>query len=353
MKRSPFLSLYWICQLSGWCIASFYWGYVAYLNPKFNWFQGITDFVGDVIIGIGITHCYRLLAIKKGLVRFNLKQLFPWTIAGVLVLAILYVLLVIGKLYWIRLWLNTGFHISFMEYFHNGWLTIFITGTRLMSIWVLAYHLYHYSQLQIRMARENARLSVIAKEAQLSNLSAQLNPHFFFNALNNIKFLVEDNPVSARRAIDLLSDMLRHSLSNSNELLVQLRQEMGLVKDYLELEKLRFEDRLQIEINMDEHYSPVLIPPLSIQALVENGIKHGIDKRKEGGHLHVKVAGCNSTLEVNVENSGRLNGNLNKGVGLTNLKERLQLQFPGRSEFRLVQLTHDSVSATIKITLNG
>ena len=352
MKRTQSQSKYWICQLGGWSIASLYWGYIAFLNPPFNWFQGIADFTCDVIIGIGLTHFYRLFAIKRGLLKLNLKQLLPWTIAGILVLATLYVFLVTGKLYWIRVWLN-GFRANFWEYFKNGWLTIFITGTRLMAIWVLAYHLYHYSQLQIRTARENARLSVMAKEALLSNLSAQLNPHFFFNALNNIKFLVEDNPKSARRAIDLLSDLLRHSLSNSNELLIQLKEEMGLVKDYLELEKLRFEERLRISINMEDPPSQVLIPPLSIQCLVENGIKHGIDKRKEGGHIHVAITNCNNTLVINVENSGRINGNISKGFGLANLRERLHLQFPGRSEFTLKQLTPDIVSATIKIGLNG
>lgn len=353
MKRSFLLSPYWACQLAGWSIASFYWGYIAFLNPYFNWWQGIADFIGDVLIGVGLTHCYRLFALKNGFTRLTIKQLLPWTISAILVLAILYAFLVIEKLYWIRVWFNTGFHSGFSEYFKNGWLTVFITGTRLMAIWVLGYHLYHYSQLQIRTAKENARLLIIAKEAQLSNLSAQLNPHFFFNALNNIKFLVEDDPGAARRAIDLLSELLRHSLSNTNELLIELKEEMGLVKDYLELEKLRFEERLQIEIEMEDLHSPVLIPPLSIQALVENGIKHGIDKRKEGGRIHVEIARCNNTVVINVENSGRLNSNLGKGVGLTNLKERLQLQFPGKSEFRLEQVTPDTVSATIKIIQNG
>jgi two-component system LytT family sensor kinase len=104
---------------------------------------------------------------------------------------------------------------------------------------------------------------------------------------------------------------------------------------------------------MEKPQSRVLIPPLSIQALVENGIKHGIDKRKKGGHIHVEIVSCDNTLVINVENSGRLNGNLSKGVGLANLQERLQLQFPDRSEFRLEQLTPDTVSATIKIKLNG
>jgi LytS/YehU family sensor histidine kinase len=260
--------------------------------------------------------------------------------------------LVMAKLYCTRTWFTAGFNIDFPDFFRNGWLTVFITGTRLMSIWVLAYHLYHYSQLQIRTARENARLSLIAKDAQLSNLTAQLNPHFFFNALNNIKFLVEEDPRSARRAIDLLSDLLRHSLSNRDEILISISEEINLVKDYLELEKLRFEERLDVQLEIEEKQLSFLIPPLSIQVLVENAIKHGIDKRKQGGFVKVKVAGCDNKLIIHVENSGSKGIDKGKGIGLVNLRERLRLQFPGRAEFRLEQIAEETVSATIKIKMN-
>jgi sensor histidine kinase YesM len=352
MQRSPRFSLYWLCQLSGWSLASFYWGYMAFFSENFNFKQGILDFVADVVIGISLTHCYKLFAVNRELPGLSLKRLLPWTIFAVFILSVLYGVLIMAKLYGIRLWVGTNFNISFSEFFRNGWLTVFITGTRLMAIWVLAYHLYHYSQLQIRTARENARLLLIAKDAQLSNLSAQLNPHFFFNALNNIKFLVEADPRSARRAIDLLSDLLRHSLSNRNELLISVSEEINLVKDYLELEKLRFEERLQVQLEIEEKQSVCLIPPLSIQALVENAIKHGIDKRKQGGCVKVNVLGYDNKLVINVENSGRLIAGNGKGIGLINLKERLKLQFGARADFLLEQSAGETVSATIKIKAN-
>jgi sensor histidine kinase YesM len=352
MQRSLRFSLYWICQVSGWSLASFYWGYMAFFSGNFSYRQGIADFMADVAIGIFLTHCYKLIAVRKKLSSLSLKKLLPWTICAVLMLSVLYMVLVMSKLFMIRAWLGTSFNISFPDFFRNGWLTVFVTGTRLMSIWVLAYHLYHYSQWQIRTARENARLLVIAKEAQLSNLSAQLNPHFFFNALNNIKFLVEEDPRSARRGIDLLSDLLRHSLSNRNELLIPVHEEISLVKDYLELEKLRFEERLHIELDIEEKQLACFIPPLSIQVLVENAIKHGIDKRKQGGSVKVRVAGCDNKLVINIENSGKLGADTGRGIGLINLKERLKLQYPGKAEFWLEQSTEQTVSATIKIRMN-
>jgi LytS/YehU family sensor histidine kinase len=223
-----------------------------------------------------------------------------------------------------------------------------------MSIWVLAYHLYHYAQREINVARENARLSVIAKEAQLSNLSAQLNPHFFFNSLNNIKSLVIENPQSARRAIDLLSDLLRNSLYSKDDKLIPVKEEISLVKDYLELEKMRFEERLQLDIMVEEKLLGILIPPLSIQTLVENAVKHGIDKRKEGGLIEVKVEEEGSFLKISVVNPGKLPATeLHTGLGLKNLKERLLLQFNGKASFNIAGVTGEKVLATILIPIHA
>lgn len=216
----------------------------------------------------------------------------------------------------------------------------------------MAYHLYHYSRLEIATVKENARLSVIIKEAQLNNLSAQLNPHFFFNSLNNIKFLVLENPDSARRAIDLLSELLRNSLNSNISRLISLNDEMKLVKDYLELEKIRFEERLQIKIETNVDLSKHKILPLSIQSLVENAIKHGIEKRKNGGLILVKIEGENNFMKMSVQNSGKLNQDINNlGIGLNNLKERLQLQYNGNASFEIKQMDNETVLATIILPL--
>jgi hypothetical protein len=352
MKNNFPISLYWKCQVIGWSIASFYWGYAAFAGSRtFNFKQAVADFAFDVLIGIGLTHCYRYFALQKNWHQLKLTKLVSRIAAAIFILSTLYMVLIIGKLYIVRVWFNEHFTISYKSFFNGNWLTVFITGTRLMSVWVLAWHLYHYAQREIFIAKENARLSVIAKEAQLNNLSAQLNPHFFFNSLSNIKFLVMENPVQARRAIDLLSDLLRNSLYGKSDKLIPLKEELNLVKDYLELEKLRFEERLQISIEVDNELTEINIPPLCIQTLVENAIKHGIEKRTAGGLIKVQAVKQTGYLQLTVQNPGKLQVPVQTGLGLKNLKERLQLQYNGSATFSIEELTGEKIQATILISM--
>ncbi|WP_237732268.1 sensor histidine kinase [Flavobacterium sp. UGB4466] len=343
------LSAYWKIQLIGWMVTSLYWGISAFFGSSFMWTIGIADFVLDVFIGISLTHLYRNFALIRGWNKFSLKKLVPRIVLSVLILSVLYMLLIVGKLYLVRLFVLKSTSISFISFLQSTQLQVFITGTRLMSIWVLAYHLYHYSRLEIETVKENARLSIILKEAQLNNLSTQLNPHFFFNSLNSIKFLVLEDPHSARRAIDLLSDLLRNSLNNNIGNLVALNDEISLVRDYLELEKIRFEERLQVEIEVDQKLSDHLVLPLSIQTLVENAIKHGIEKRKEGGAVTVKIEQAGNFIKISVQNSGKLHKEIKdfSGIGLGNLKERLLLQYKGRASFEIKEMQDETVLATI------
>ncbi|MBF4487020.1 MULTISPECIES: sensor histidine kinase [unclassified Flavobacterium] len=350
MKTTSVISTYWKIQLTGWITASLYWGLSAFLSGNFIWKMGIVDLILDVFIGILLTQLYRNFALKNGWNKLNLKILLPRMVLSILVLSLLYTVLIVGKLYLVRLFIFKNETDSFLAFFKSVQLQVFITGTRLMSIWVLAYHLYHYSRLELETVKENARLSIIIKEAQLNNLSAQLNPHFFFNSLNNIKFLVIENPDAARRAIDLLSELLRNSLNSNIGRLISLDEEINLVRDYLELEKIRFEERLQIKIETSVDLSRHLILPFSIQSLVENAIKHGIEKRKHGGFIAVKVEKENDFIKITVRNSGKLSNEItNSGIGLSNLKERLFLQYNGNASFEIMQMENETVLATILI----
>jgi len=350
LKTTTVLSTYWKIQLTGWIIASLYWGLSAFLSGNFIWEMGIVDLMLDVSIGIVLTHIYRNFALKNGWNKLNLKMLLPRIVFSILLLSLLYTVLIIGKLYLVRLLIFKNEMGSFLLFFKSVQLQVFITGTRLMSIWVLAYHLYHYSRLELETVKENARLSIIIKEAQLNNLSAQLNPHFFFNSLNNIKFLVIENPDAARRAIDLLSELLRNSLNTNIAKLISLDDEINLVRDYLELEKIRFEERLQIKIETSVNISQHLMLPFSIQSLVENAIKHGIEKRKTGGFITVKIETKDDFIKITVQNTGKLNREVqNSGIGLRNLKERLLLQYNGNASFEIKELEDETVLATILI----
>ncbi|TPG35536.1 sensor histidine kinase [Flavobacterium pectinovorum] len=352
MKIITRISTYWKIQLIGWISASLYWGVSAFFYGNFIWKMGIADLILDVCIGIALTNTYRNFAIKKRWNKLNLKKLVPRIVVSILVLSLLYVFLIVGKLYLVRLFFLKGSTISFVAFFKSIQLQIFITGIRLMSIWVLAFHLYYYSRLEIETVKENARLSILIKEAQLNNLNAQLNPHFLFNSLNSIKFLILENPHLARRAIDLLSELLRNSLNSNVAKLISLSAEINLVNDYLELEKMRFEERLQVKIETSVDLSKHLVLPLSIQTLIENAIKHGIEKRKSGGIIWLKIEKENDFIKISVQNLGTLIGEIkDSGIGLNNLKERLLLQYKGKASFEIKEVSDETVLATILLPL--
>jgi len=347
------LSLYWKCQLTGWGLVSIYWAYTVYTRDSYGFFYTFLNYVLDASIGIFLTHMYRRFAIKTNWSSLPIRKLLIRIVPVVLLLGFLY--MEMNNLKW------HGFMLFFFDREYVlltsllYWDPILITGLRLMSIWVLAYHLYHYYQSEVKTAKENAQLSLIAKQAQLDNLSAQLNPHFLFNSLNSIKSLVIENPDTARRAIDLLSDLLRSSLYEKDKDLITIKDELSLVQDYIELEKMRFEERLQLEISLDKTLSTFKIPTLSIQLLVENAIKHGIDSKIEGGIVHLTIErNNNNTIVITVQNPGTLNNNKKSpGLGLKNLKERLAIQYKGKATFCLTEIDEIAVSAVITLPINN
>jgi LytS/YehU family sensor histidine kinase len=260
-------------------------------------------------------------------------------------------MLTIIKNYFVRYWFQPGFDGTIEEAFSAQSFTTFITGLRLMSIWLLAYYAYHYSQREINAVKEAGRLEVMSKEAAFNNLSTQLNPHFFFNSLNSIKALVIEDPGAARRAIDILSELMRTSLYSIQGNLVSLRHELALVEDYLELEKIRFEEKLKVSIQADEALMNKQVLRLGIQTLVENAIKHGISQQPEGGFIKTAISITDGEIVITVENTGTLTDRLKKGIGLSSLEERLQLQFDGKAVFSLQQETAQTVKAIIKTPL--
>lgn len=351
MAKTRHISLYWRCQLIGWSAASLYWGVVGYTGTNFSIFLAVIHFVGDVLMYIAITHIFRNISRRLQWHLLQPGQLLIRIIPATAILGVAFMIATLWKTYLVRLVFEYDFAIPFQIYFDTQWIATLVTGIRLMAIWILAYYLYHYAQRELKATKESARLALIAKDAQLDNLSSQLNPHFFFNSLNNIKALVLEDPHAARRAIDLLSELLRTALYKRDAMLIPLKEEIALINDYLELEKMRFEKRLETSMDVDQQLLQIPVPPLSIQALVENAIKHGIAQRKEGGKISITVCTENGFLKAKVYNTGKLNGISKDGIGLKNLQERLDLQFNGKASFELSEPTDNTVSATLKIPL--
>lgn len=344
------ISLYWICQLTGWGIVSLYWAYTVYTRDNYGVLYTFLNYLLDASIGILLTHVYRKFALKAGWKQLSIKKLLVSAVPEIFLLAVLYML--INNLKWHFFWTVLIGEEKYILESLTFWDPIFITGLRLMSIWILAYHLYHYYQKEVVTAKENAQLSIIAKQAQLDNLSAQLNPHFLFNSLNSIKSLVIENPDTARRAIDLLSDLLRSSLYEKDTDLIPIKEELALVQDYIELEKMRFEERLQLELNIDKSLLNFKIPTLSIQLLIENAIKHGIDLKVGGGAVFLKINKQDGNIYITVENPGVINLDKLVGLGLKNLKKRLEIQYKGKASFSLIAKENDCVVAEIIIPMD-
>ncbi len=344
------ISLYWKCQLLGWGTVSVYWAYVVFTRDGYGYFFTLANYVLDIAIGIVLTHGYRYFALKLKWNALSLRQLFVRIVPSIILLAVLYMLIV--DLKWHYYWAILGDKDVDLLQSLTYWDPVLITGLRLMSIWILAYHLYHYYQKEIETAQQNAELSIIAKQAQLDNLSEQLNPHFLFNSLNSIKSLVIENPKTARRAIDLLSDILRSSLYEKDASFISIKEELGLVKDYVELEKVRFEERLNMIITMDDVIEGYMILPLSIQLLIENAIKHGVDKRIQGGSIMLSIVEKDEKLKIEVQNPGQIvDHGAETGIGIKNLTKRLLLQYNGEASFTLKNETEDLVTATLIIPI--
>ncbi|TWR26841.1 sensor histidine kinase [Mucilaginibacter achroorhodeus] len=322
------ISLYWKCQLLGWSFAALYWGYQGYMGSRFNWWLGLLHFVTDVIICVLITHSYRCLSRRNHFQNLPLKQLIWRLVPAVIVLGIIYTFIITVKIHLLRIAFNDNYSVPYKEFFQYNVTSIFITGVRLMAIWLLAYHLYHYRERELQVIRDNVRLELISREAKLNNLSAQINPHFLFNSLNTVKALIADDPKSARRAIDLLSGILRTGLYAEVAEFISLEEELSLVNDYLDIEQLRFEERLTYSIRLVDGLQNIKIPRFAIQLLVENAIKHGIGKLMAGGLIVIKVEQVNHQLRISVQNPGKFECHDSlHGVGLKNLKERLLLLY--------------------------
>ena len=350
--KSKFISLYWRCQILGWGTVSIYWAYVVFYRDHYGYLLTFLNYIFDVLIGVILTHSYRFIALKLQWNSLSLNQLFRRISPSILLLSVIYMLVVNIK--WHFFWLFIGGKEINLWSSLTYWDPVFLTGLRLMAIWILAYHLYHYYQNKIETTQQNAKLLVIAKQAQLDNLSAQLNPHFLFNSLNSIKSLVIESPETARRAIDLLSDLLRSSLYEKDKDLISIKDELDLVYDYIELEKLRFEERLNIAVSIDKNLEFFKIPTLSIQLLVENAIKHGIDTKIEGGLVVVQIKKEDNFVCIQVLNPGKLTQQKKaKGLGVKNLQERLKIQYNDKASFSLNAVKKETVEAKILIPITA
>jgi two-component system sensor histidine kinase AlgZ len=222
-----------------------------------------------------------------------------------------------------------------------AWLTIYFT-----AIAVREHRSAQFKQSELARALQLAELRL---------LKSQLNPHFLFNALNTVRSLIADNPARAQDAVTRLAKTLRYTLTSPQDELVTLSQELEIVADYLELESMRFEDRLRVEHHVPDYAAGVQIPVMLLQTLVENAIKHGIAELPSGGLLRISAVVRDVTLILEVENPrppAPTRASAHEGVGLHNARDRLRLLFGERASLELDLSRPDVATARLRIPVN-
>jgi two-component system, LytTR family, sensor kinase len=334
--------VYWTVQISWWLFTTFVLRFPStkyFNNPEIKYSYLITSF----LICISFTHYYAHLFQQK--YRDN-KRTLAFALIGVIVTG--------GTIFILDYYFgfqryrkpSEGLPLETYDYFQ-----FFIESIRYVGLWFLFYHLIVSNSESHLKAVALAQSETDLKTAELANLKNQLNPHFLFNAINSIKALTLSDPHLARNALTELSQLLRTSLTMGNEQLVTLETEISFVKDYLFLEKIRYESRLNYSFDIDKNTLNIKIPPMSLQLLVENAIKHGIGRSKAGGEIIIKSVFVDNNYELTVKNSGKLEPSPslnNTGVGIKNLQKRLHFNFQENASFT-VKESNNHVIASISI----
>jgi anti-sigma regulatory factor (Ser/Thr protein kinase) len=229
-------------------------------------------------------------------------------------------------------------------------------------IWIIGFNIYNYSARLRKKEIEKLAVENHAKDLELINLRSQLNPHFLFNALNSIHSLVMTKKETASDAVLLLSDLMRYTLNYEKRNLVPLADEIAVVEKYLQLEKIRFGKKLDAKLDIADDTLDVNIPPIIVQTLVENAIKHGLKSSLTGVLIKINSHLDNDSLTIHIINSGQLttkdpsvfstphneNGQKNGGIGIENTRRRLHMIYGEKAYFELRNLNDTEVIATLK-----
>jgi hypothetical protein len=187
------------------------------------------------------------------------------------------------------------------------------------------------------VAEERARK--LAAEERLRSLEAQIHPHFLFNTLNSISSLIAVDPARAEHIVGRLAALLRASLDSSNQPLIPLRQEAAMVESYLDIERVRFGDKLRGSVNVPADLQDARVPPMSVQSLAENAVKHGIAPQSGGGEVQITASAENGSLRIEVRDTGPGFdlAAIPAGHGLDNLVERLDALFGAKAHLNVLR----------------
>ncbi|MBD0286212.1 MAG: histidine kinase [Flavisolibacter sp.] len=344
--NSQSLSKYWLFQIVGWSLFALINLFFAFIFDQMTW-KMLLRLLFFIELGLFFSHLMREVIHRSGILLKSLQQQIVIFIMLTCIFALFIALLQTPFELLHKLKMMPG-NRSFQ--FHVLFFYTFGQTLPLIIIWNCIYFIYHYIAKSRKQQMDTLQLEALVKTLELKTIKAHINPHFIFNALNSIRALIDENPDRARRAITELSNILRSSLKIEKGETVSFQDELKIVKDYLALENMRFEDRLKIEYDVNELTLDQQVPPMMLQTLVENAIKHGISKQMQGGVVKVISDIKEGHHLLAVQNTGYLNGGASRqGFGLSSTQNRLHLLYGDKAKFEIKQLNSEMVEAKVLI----
>jgi two-component system LytT family sensor kinase len=336
-------TFYWIAQALGWLVYMIVIILLGFLGGNFS----VAVLKAALIlwfIGVLVSHGYRCLLVYWGWLSFPIVKVIPLIVLASGVCGITYFLL-------------DGL---FLDYFieeispllTNDWksnIPLILNLWVLFLIWSIIYFSVFYFVNYKRQEIENLKFQAANNEMELNNLKAQLNPHFMFNAMNSIRALVDEDPQQAKKAVTQLSNLLRSTLMLGKKQQVPFSEELTVVKNYLALEQIRYEERLTVSYEIHKGSEECLVPPLLVQTLVENAIKHGISRLTLGGEILIKTTLHKKYWELVVQNTGTFvnEESSGTGIGLNNARHRLKLMYGNKAKLKI-----DNQDGLVVVQLN-
>ena len=335
--------LYWSLQIGGWA----FYAFVQIIGSRIalgEWISAnrIVFLSLEAISLLFLTHALRQLINRWHWFNIGMARLIPRVVLSIFTLALI--------IYFMRILASIplGLYKREVAFSASNFVGLTLVFAIIVFIWSVLYFVYNYFERY----NKSLKLEASVKEIELNNLKSQLNPHFIFNALNSIRALVDENPAKSKQAINQLSNILRNSLATGKKGLTKFEEELKIVRDYIGLEQIRFEERLNASFEIDDESLDFLVPPLMIQTLVENGIKHGISKLKEGGSIFLRTSVVNDRLKIQIRNSGiYVNGARRSynGLGLKNTTQRLKLVHGDSATFKILTEKNNFVLVEVEI----
>ena len=323
--------LYWTCQAAGWSgfltyVLGGYWIFA----PRHHAEDVVSIVAFCVVVPPLMTH-----GLRAWMYRYQWARLRGWRrwlrqfiAALVLAAAATFLIGVLAGLSTGRLWTRTE---------GMGWT--FLAYALAFAGWLWIYDLVHER-------RRREELEHVVREAQLRALRAQLNPHFMFNSLNSLRNAIIEHPARAVSMVTGLADILRYSLASDQKDTVTLAEELSIVDEYLNLERARFEDRLRIERSVEPSALDAQVPPMLVQTLVENAVKHGVSPSKTGGEVRLEARVRGGRAEVVVTSSGAFQPPADgSGRGLRNATERLRLLYGTLASLKVAEHNGTTVAS--------